>query len=110
MGGKQSGYKGVEGRSLEKDEEEIKTIHNENNENTYKVVGFAHKSNSGKALNVVLKDSTGEKRLITISKSDIIDAFKFGSSPCVIEYNLTKEQKDKEIEKNDYIKTGFKTG
>ena len=103
MGGKQAGYKPVECQSLEKDdyeEDEIKTIHKENNYTPYKVVGFAHKSNSGKALNVVLKDSNGEKRLITISKSDIIDAFKFGSSPCVIEYELTKEQKEKEMLKN----------
>lgn len=54
----------------------------------YIVRGFARISKSGKALNVLIKEADGN-HLISISKSDIIDAFKHGSQCCAIEYQLT---------------------
>ena len=91
MGGRQQGYKGVECQSLEKDDE-INTPEKPNNEKLYSVRGFAQRSNSGKALNIGIKFPDGSLHLMSIAKSDIIDAFKYGTKCCVIEYNLTKEQ------------------
>lgn len=65
----------------------------------YKVRGFAKQSKSGKAINFIIKESDGELHLLTVAKSDIIDAFGFGTQCCVIEYQLSDEEK-KELKKN----------
>ena len=65
----------------------------------YTVRGFCRPSKSGKALNITLKEADGELHLLTVSKLDIIDAFKNGTQCCVIEYQLSPEEK-KELKKN----------
>jgi hypothetical protein len=65
----------------------------------YLVRGFVRASKSGKALNITIKESDGELHLLTISKLDIIDAFKQGTQCCAIEYQLSPEEKA-ELKKN----------
>lgn len=59
----------------------------------YKVKGFARSSKSGKALNLLIKMDDGSEHLLTIAKQDIIDSFNNGSQCCIIEYELTKKEK-----------------
>lgn len=65
----------------------------------YKVRGFARRSKSGKALNFIIKESDGELHLLTVAKLDIIDAFEHGTQCCIIEYQLSAEEKA-ELKKN----------
>ena len=65
----------------------------------YKVRGFARASKSGRAINFVIKESDGELHFLTVSKLDIIDSFEHGTQSCVIEYQLSDEEK-KELKKN----------
>lgn len=66
--------------------------HQEYDYHPYKVRGLARISKSGKALNILIKESDGN-HLLTISKLDIIDAFKNGSQCCAIEYQLSDEER-----------------
>jgi hypothetical protein len=65
----------------------------------YKVRGFARRSKSGKAINFVIRESDGELHLLTVAKMDIIDAFDQGTQCCIIEYQLSDEEKV-ELKKN----------
>ena len=90
MGGKQQRYKGVECQSLEKDFEKEVTPEPAK----YIVRGYAHVSNSGNALNILIKESDDEKHLMSISKRDLIDLFKYGGNCSVIEYIKMEEKQN----------------
>lgn len=90
MGGRQGGYKGVECQSLEKDID----FDIEKPEPKYIVRGYAHVSNSGNALNILIKESDGKKHLMSVSKRDLIDIFKNGGSCSVIEYVKNLEENE----------------
>lgn len=68
------------------------------NHRQYIIRGFARVSKSGNALNLIIAESDGN-HLVSISKSDIIDAFKHGSQCCAIEYQLTDTER-KELKHN----------
>lgn len=93
MGGKQSGASPV---IVAEDNSQVQQ---EYKYHPYKVRGFARQSKSGKALNFIIKESDGELHLLTVAKLDIIDAFEHGTQCCVIEYQLSDEEK-KELKKN----------
>ena len=65
---------------------------------SYKIRGFARASKSGKALNLSIKEGD-VVHLLTISKADIADSFNHGTQCCIIEYELSAEEK-KEMKKN----------
>lgn len=90
MGGKQT--------TVDAPIENVEQIQTTYKYHPYKVRGFARASKSGKALNILIKEEDGN-HLLTISKLDIIDTFQYGTKCCVIEYQLSDEEK-KELKNN----------